>query len=129
MVERVLVGRLAGRLELEVQVLEEVDPADAGSCIRAASPKIGCSEFSSIIFSALRIDPVNSSETWFAPELISAERMIDSGSPGQCRSRWNSSKTTTRCSDSERSATSCACSVSASCSGLTARAAPTLDRP
>ena len=42
-----------------------------------ASPKIGWSESSSIIFSALRIDPVNSSETWFAPELISAERMID----------------------------------------------------
>ena len=48
-----------------------------GSCIRVASPKIGWWESSSIIFSALRIDPVNSSETWLAPELISAERMID----------------------------------------------------
>ena len=53
-----------------------------GSCIRTASPKIGWWESSSIIFSALRIDPVNSNETWLAPELISAERMIDSGSPG-----------------------------------------------
>ena len=68
----------------------------AGSCICAASPKIGCWESSSIIFNALRIEPVNSSETWLAPELISAERMIASGSPGQWRSRWNSSNTTTR---------------------------------
>ena len=43
----------------------------------------------SIIFSALRIDPVKSSETWLAPELISAERMMANGSPGQCRRRWN----------------------------------------
>ena len=42
-----------------------------------ASPNSGCRESDSIIFSALRIEPVNSSETWFAPELIRAERMID----------------------------------------------------
>jgi len=55
----------------------------SGSSAWWASPNSGSSLFSTIIFRALRMLPVISSETWLLPALISADRMIDSGLFGQ----------------------------------------------
>jgi hypothetical protein len=103
--ERV-VGGLPGRLELEVQILQELDPADHRQLHlgRLAEDRL----IGVLQHHLQRVADGAGEQQRNVVGARTRQRRTDQRerSPGQCRSRWNSSKITTRWSERERSASS-----------------------